>query len=176
MKRFTSIMLIAGTALFTMPAMSFAKTNGIEAAQQNTVVVVTGNGVRLRYAPSLSAGIYKNVSKGKRLTYRRTYGDWYEVYYDGHILYISRDFASLSTGSSSHSYSSSSSSAHRNYVKITGNGVRLRTSPNVYDNNIYTKVNKGVKLVHLGTYGDFYAVSYNGIRLFVSRDFASLSY
>lgn len=59
-------------------------------------------------------------------------------------------------------------------VKVTGNGVRLRTSPNTYENNIFTSVNKGTVLDYYDTYGDFYKVGYKGRVLFVSRDYSSL--
>ena len=59
-------------------------------------VKITGNGVRLRFAPSLNAGIYTQLNKGARV--QRNFddsSDWYGVYYAGYNLYVSRDFASL---------------------------------------------------------------------------------
>lgn len=161
--------------IFALPAIN-PTVLGTEASA--TVVVVTGNGVRLRYAPSLNSAVYKCVSKGKELTYRYTTADrnWYCVNYHGYDLFISRDFAVLrNSSSSSHSsYSRSSSSAY-SYVKVTGNGVRLRYGPGLgYD--VYTQVNKGTKLPLYSTQGDWYCVIYGGRYLYVSRDFASLSH
>lgn len=59
-------------------------------------------------------------------------------------------------------------------VKITGNGVRLRTSPYIQNNNIYCMKNSGTTLEYSRTMGDWYEVIYQGQYLYVSRDFASL--
>lgn len=60
-------------------------------------VVVNGTNVRLRYGPSLNANIYRNErgvpifpDKGDMLIYAGQSGDWYKVYYDGRIFYISK--------------------------------------------------------------------------------------
>ena len=65
-------------------------------------VVVNGTNVRLRYGPSLNADIYRNSrgapifpQKGMRLTYAGQTGDWYKVYYDGRIFYISKQHCYL---------------------------------------------------------------------------------
>lgn len=58
-------------------------------------------------------------------------------------------------------------------VKITGNGVRLRYGPGQgYD--IYCQLNKGATCAYYETCGDWYKVGYNGMTLYVSRDFSSL--
>lgn len=66
-------------------------------------VVVNGNKVRLRFAPSLSAGYLtwadgtlRSVPKGTKLKYGGWEdGDWYEVIYEGIEFYISKEFSYL---------------------------------------------------------------------------------
>lgn len=72
-------------------------------------------------------------------------------------------------------YCNDSAASAQTKVKITGNGVRLRTSPSTYTNNVYTQLNAGAVVDYISTEGDWYCVKYNGRVLYVSRDFASLS-
>lgn len=60
-------------------------------------------------------------------------------------------------------------------VEITGNGVRLRTSPSL-SSSVYCSLNKGKRLSYNYTTSDrnWYCVTYAGRTLYVSRDFASL--
>ena len=66
-------------------------------------VVVNGNKVRLRFAPSLSAGYLtwadgsiRSVPKYTRLKYGGWEdGDWYQVIYEGIEFYISKEFSYL---------------------------------------------------------------------------------
>lgn len=157
--------------MFALPAID-SQTFASEAQAQ--VVVIQGNGVRLRTGPGLGYGVYTQVNRGTRLSYNYTSGDWYCVNYGGYRLFVSRDFASLSNGGNTNRGGSNYGGGGYNYVRITGNGVRLRYGPGL-GYNIYTQVNRGTRLRYLGTSGDWYCVNYNGTRLYVSRDFASLS-
>ena len=66
-------------------------------------VVVNGTGVRLRFAPSLSAGYLtwangttRSVPKYTKLQYGGwENGDWYKVIYQGVELYISKEYSYL---------------------------------------------------------------------------------
>lgn len=160
-------MMLIIAVMFALPAFD-AEDFAIEAQAQT--VIVQGNGVRLRTGPGLEYGIYTQVNKGTRLSYISTVGNWYCVSYGGYQLYISRDFSSLKYNNNS-GYSSGGGYSH---VKITGNGVRLRYGPGL-NYGIYTQVNKGTRLTYLGTSGNWYCVAYNGLRVYVSRDFSALS-
>lgn len=65
-------------------------------ADTYSFVKVTGDGVRLRKGPGANYEVYTKVNKGTKLTYVKTVDDWYCVKYKDQVLYISRDFASLS--------------------------------------------------------------------------------
>lgn len=66
-------------------------------------VVINGVGVRLRFAPSLSAGYLtdangrnRSVPKGTKLKWTGyDDGDWYEVEYLGNYFYVSKQFSYL---------------------------------------------------------------------------------
>ena len=66
-------------------------------------VVVTGVNVRLRTSPEInnhniittSNGKNLHPNKGDRLEFRGEYGDFYKVYYQGHVAYISKQFSYL---------------------------------------------------------------------------------
>lgn len=63
-------------------------------------VVIDGNGVRLRFSPSLNAGFLtwpngatRSVKKGTRLQYTGETDGWYQVSYLGNTFYVSKDFS-----------------------------------------------------------------------------------
>ena len=65
-------------------------------------VVIDGHGVRLRFAPSLSAGYLtwenggtRSPNKGARLDYKGETDDWYQVEYKGYLFYVSKEFSYL---------------------------------------------------------------------------------
>lgn len=172
MTRLRILIIIIITLMFALPAVD-SKNFANEAQAQ--VVVVQGNGVRLRVGPGLGYDVYKQVNRGTRLSYNYTSGDWYCINYNGYKLFIHRDFASLSYNSGNSTNRGNNYNANTyNYVRVTGNGVRLRTGPGLgYD--VYKQVNRGTKLRYVSTQGDWYCVLYNNYYLYVSRDFATLS-
>lgn len=64
----------------------------VEPVQQKITSVekssVTGDGVRLRCGPSLNSDIIAELPRGTALTVRGTYGEWYEVSYNGTVGYM----------------------------------------------------------------------------------------
>lgn len=155
------------TLMFALPAVD---SQSFASEAQAQTVIVQGSNVRLRYGPGLNYGVHKLLNKGTRLRYVSTSGDWYCVNYNGYNLYVHRDFASISYNNSGKNYGKGGYS----YVRINGNGVRLRYGPGL-NYGIYKQVGKGAKLRYVATYGDWYCVNYNGYNLYVNRDFASLS-
>lgn len=66
----------------------------VETPSYDSYLTITGDGVRLRYYPSLDAGIYTKLNRGARV--QRTYDDtdeWYGILYNGQQLYVSKEFA-----------------------------------------------------------------------------------
>ena len=71
-------------------------------AKKSQRVVVNGDGVRLRFGPSLKAnylkdekGATKSVKKGTELECVGEDGDWYQVVYQGKKYYMSKQFTYL---------------------------------------------------------------------------------
>ena len=84
-------------------AVHAAEHRAVSAGGGTPKVVVDGNKVRLRFAPSLSAGYLtwangtiRSVPKGTRLKYGGWEdGDWYQVIYEGIEFYISKEYSYL---------------------------------------------------------------------------------
>ena len=82
----------------TQIAMPFAKRAGKDNAQ----VVINGEGVRLRFKPSLKAGYLtwengrgRYLDKGTKLKYISETDEWYEVEYEGHHFFVSKQYSYL---------------------------------------------------------------------------------
>jgi hypothetical protein len=69
----------------------------------------------------------------------------------------------------------------KQYVVVNGNNVRLRFEPNTnsswlhYDNGKARYAPKGTKLTYLGEKGDFYYVEYAGYKVYISKQYSSLT-
>ncbi len=168
--------------LILIGTSSYGYAGGIprvqEIQQSGNTVTVTGNSVRLRYGPGLnydflkwSNGTARCPKKGEKLTLLGESGDWYKVSYAGQQLYIFKQFAKAS-------YGSTSTSSYK--VQITGTGVRLRFGPGldygflVWENGATRSPKKGEKLTYLGESGDWYKVLYAGSEFYVFKKYAKL--
>ena len=79
-----------------------AEHRAVSAGGSKAKVVINGEGVRLRFAPSLNAGYLtwengktRAPKKGARLVYTGEDGDWYQVKYLDHTFYVSKEFSYL---------------------------------------------------------------------------------
>ncbi len=132
------LLLVAGL-LFAWP---MAHEGNDTAAQAQSRVRITGNGVRLRYGPGLNYGIYTQVNRGTTLSWVGTSGNWYAVNYGGYTLYVSADYAVPTS-------SGSTSSSSATYVVVNASNLRLRTGPSTsYPYLIWTATGKTVYLNH----------------------------
>lgn len=84
------------------PAEHAAEHRAASAGNGKTKVVINGEGVRLRFAPSLNAGYLtwengktRAPKKGSKLEYISEDGDWYQVKYLGHEFFVSKEFSYL---------------------------------------------------------------------------------
>ena len=171
------VMLIV-SALFALP---FIGVDASSANAQQKYVTITGNGVRLRRGPSLNADIITQKNKGTRLplNYVTSDGDWYCVTYNGQNAFVSRDFASLASGSSSKSSSSSASSKSYTKCVVNAHNLRLRVGPGTnYSYLIWTDtgatiyLNHGEVLPYLGeTQNGFCKVRYANTVCWVSKKY-----
>lgn len=169
MNRLHYILSIVITLLLVLPAIdaqNFAPT------AQAQVIVVKGDNVNLRQGPGLSYKALAKVNKGTRLPYNYSSNGWFCISYNGQHLFIRQDYGQY-VGTPADQPGAKKPEAATRYVKVTGDGVRLRTGPG-RDYDIKAKVNKDTRLVYVSTHGEWFCVNYKGQELYVSRDFANI--
>lgn len=169
MTRLRYILAIVVTLLLTLPAID---AQNFAPAAQAQVVVVKGNNVNLRQGPGLNYSVRGNVNKGTVLPYNYSVDGWFCVTYEAQNLYLRQDYGEyLDMGKSKPGTTQGEATA--TYVKVTGDGVRLRTGPGL-EYEIKAKVNKNERLVYVSTHGEWFCVKYKGKELYISRDFAKI--
>lgn len=129
---------------------------------------VTGNYVRLRNGPSLTASIITLLNKGTSVDVLSETSGWYKINYSGTTGYMSSDYIALS------SYSESDVEAMDEIGYVVGNYVRFRQGPSVND-AIITTLNYGTSVQILGKTDDgWYKIQYNGNTGYMSADYISV--
>jgi predicted RNA-binding Zn-ribbon protein involved in translation (DUF1610 family) len=75
------------------------QNGGIGTSVTPTLVVINGTNLRMRYAPSLDAEIFKwadgtnrHPEKGEKYPYLGEVGDFYKINYKGYTLYVSKQY------------------------------------------------------------------------------------
>ncbi len=71
---------------------SYVTTEFVKLTQADGVV--NSEGVNIRTAPSTSAAVVSQVSKGQSLAVTADVGEWYEVKYNNSLAYVHKDFVS----------------------------------------------------------------------------------
>jgi len=155
-------------------------TANYELQQQKKYVIVNGKNVRLRFEPNLNSswlhydnGKPRHAPKGTKLTYLGEKGDFYYVEYAGYKVYISKQYSTLTTGSSN-----AQVNAQKYYVVVNGVNVRLRTGPSTkykyftWDDGSPCYLPKGSYLDYLGQAGDFYKCNYQGHTVYISKKYS----
>ena len=137
-------------------------------------VVITGTDLRLRLGPSTSAetlqyldGANVHPHKGDALEYLGESGNFYNVDYNGHSVYVSKDY----------SYASNEALYMQplSIIAITGSNVNMRVGPSTGYDYVRDYYNQIIKLKKWSTYpflgseGDFYMINYNGKYAYVSK-------
>ena len=145
---------------------------------------VTGNYVRFRSAPNLTAAIISLLNKGTSVEVVAEVDGWYKITYGGSTGYMSSDYITLSTGTESAgtttpSAPSTPSTSEPNVEAmdetgyVTGNYVRLRKGPSTTD-AIITTLNNGASVSITGKTGNWYQIKYNGNVGYMSADYISI--
>lgn len=137
-------------------------------------VEITGEDLRLRLSPSTTGETLQYMDghnihphKGDRLQYIGETSDWYNVYYRGNAVYVSKDYAVKSN--------------YDEYIQeptlvvITGNNTFMRLNDsdggtiarNGYGQIIYLKKWNTYTYVYESDY--YYAIKYNGQTVYVSK-------
>ena len=132
---------------------------------------VNGSSVRLRMGPSSGDfSIVKSCAKGTALKISGVFGDWYEVSVGGTYGYMSKSYVTVGSTSSSSTTTPSPEQSMSGVGTITANGVRMRSGPGTSYATI-GYYNRGTQMNITGKSGNWYAVSYNGLKGYVSADY-----
>ncbi len=139
---------------------------------------VTGNYVRFRSEPSLSSAIIRLLNKGTAVEVVAEVDGWYKIAYGGSTGYMSTDYVTLSTGSTSSDTTPPTTSefdveAMDEDGYVTGNYVRMRKGP-ATTYGIITSLNKGASVSITGKTGNWYQIKYNGNVGYMSADYISI--
>jgi hypothetical protein len=101
-KSYFSLLKRSAKVIVKKEAEHAAEHRAVSAGGSKAKVVINGEGVRLRFAPSLNAGYLtwengktRAPKKGARLEYTGEDGDWYQVKYLNHTFYVSKEFSYL---------------------------------------------------------------------------------
>lgn len=142
-------------------------------ANAQSRVVFDGNKVCIRSSATVNAhnvmgyGYKKN---GDSYPYIGTYGSFYCINYYGSYGYVHKSYSHVvDTYTTSRPRQTSS----KTFAHITGNNVRIRTSPS-YNGGVCGSCNRGDYFVYLGFYGDWVQIKYAGKTRYVHSDFVSV--
>ena len=138
---------------------------------------VKGTYVNVRSGPGLNYSVVGSTNTGESYTVSAKSGDWYKITYKGVTAYINSSYLSLGSGSSSSGGSTSApetQSGTQTTGVITGSYVNLRSGPSTSYASLGT-YNNGTKMTITGQSGDWYAVTYNGVKGYVYKQYLSTS-
>ena len=129
---------------------------------------VSGSSVNLRMGPSSEFSVIKACPKGTALKISGIFENWYEVSVNGTYGYMSKTYVSLTTNTTT--TVPKAEQAMDGIGTITANGVRMRSGPGTSYSTI-GYYNKGTQMTITGKTGSWYAVSYQGLKGYVSSDY-----
>ncbi len=148
MKPYTVLKQILMTGTICLFSCSFAYAAEIGQA--------TTTGVNIRAGASLETEVLGQISKGTEYDVQGTDGDWYQIEYNGQTAYVFSDYFELIDASG----------------EVTGNNVNVRSGATTSAASL-GKVSAGETLMVTGQNRDWYQVSYNGNKAYISKDFVS---
>lgn len=125
---------------------------------------VTTSALNLRASAGTNAQILQVMPRGAKVVVESTSNGWSKVVYNGTTGYACADYLQAANAVSS-SFGTGT---------ITGSDVRMRSGAGT-DSKILGTYPKGTKMEVTGVNGNWYAVSYNGQKGYVSADYMSLS-
>lgn len=138
--------------------------------------VVTGSDVRLRLGPGTGYSIVGTYPKGTKLKISGSSGNWYEVSINGTYGYMSKDYVQASSSSSTgktDSVPTPKQSMNETGI-ITGTNVRMRSGPGT-SYAVIGYFSTGTKMSITGKTDNWYAVTYNNQKGYVSCDYLKIS-
>lgn len=129
---------------------------------------VNGSAVRMRMGPSTDFAVVGSYNKGTEVKISGEYNGWYEISINGKYGYMKADYVKAGSAAVSEPDKTLNSVG-----TITGNGVRMRSGPGT-SYSVVGYYNKGIQVNVTGQTGNWYAVTYNGLKGYISADYVKL--
>lgn len=114
--------------------------------------------LNLRTSASTSGSILTTIPSGETVTYRGTYGSWFKVSYNGMTGYVSSQYLTPTSTTSTKT------------VYSTTANLNLRQSTSTTSTILLT-IPSGGLVTYLGTYGSWFKVTYNGKTGYVASEY-----
>ena len=145
--------------------MRISPDNVYSAAKNGSV---NGSAVRMRMGPSTDFAVIGSYNKGTEVKISGEYAGWYEVSVSGKYGYIKKDYVKVGSAAVSEPEKTMDSVG-----TITGNSVRMRSGPGT-GYSVIGYYNKGIQVNVTGQTGNWYAVTYKGLKGYISADYVKL--
>lgn len=145
--------------------MRISPDNVYSAAKNGSV---NGSAVRMRMGPSTDFAVIGSYNKGTEVKISGEYAGWYEVSVSGKYGYIKKDYVKVGSVAVSEPEKTMDSVG-----TITGNSVRMRSGPGT-SYSVIGYYNKGIQVNVTGQTGSWYAVTYKGLKGYISADYVKL--
>ena len=129
---------------------------------------VNGSAVRMRMGPSTDFAVIGSYNKGTEVKISGEYNGWYEISINGKYGYMKKDYVKVGSAAVSEPEKTMDSVG-----TITGNSVRMRSGPGT-GYSVIGYYNKGIQVNVTGQTGNWYAVTYKGLKGYISADYVKL--
>lgn len=129
---------------------------------------VNGSAVRMRMGPSTDFAVIGSYNKGTEVKISGEYNGWYEISINGKYGYMKKDYVKVGSAAVSEPEKTMDSVG-----TITGNSVRMRSGPGT-GYSVIGYYNKGIQVNVTGQTGNWYSVTYKGLKGYISADYVKL--
>jgi len=126
-------------------------------------VTLTSGVLNVRSAPNTGAPVIGSLPNGAQITVLEDRAGWYRINFQGRDGWVSGQFVRLQGGGG----------GQTGVVTTAGANLNMRAAANTTA-PILTTIPNGTRIPILGTSGNFFQTSFNGLNGFVSRDFVRI--
>ena len=141
-----------------------------KSVQKGKIVNVTTN-LRIRSQPSTSSSILGYLLNGTEVSIISQSGDFYKITYQNVTGYVHKDYVQVISGNTTNSSSSINGSSGK--VVNVSTSLNVRSGPGT-TYRIIGQLKNGQSVTITGESGNFFAINFNGITGYVSKDYISV--
>ena len=142
-------------------------------AAENETGTVNADALRLRSEPSTDSSTVTYLNNGATVEVLEDLGDWYYISANGSTGYVSAEYISFKSSSSSTSSARAESAAGQTGV-ITGDLVNFRSGPSM-DDNILTTLTGGSEISIISVEGEWCSTEVDGQKGYVKADYVAVN-